>query len=99
MKLLRMPSLLLLIILMLLLVPCSWWVAAYWQSHGSWWLHSRPRALLDFIEWGVSIVSAVDITQAEDLLEFLSYWIPVFLVGLIFVLGVWAVLLRMHSGR
>lgn len=48
---------------------------------------------------GVSIVSAVDITQAEDLLEFLSYWIPVFLVGLIFVLGVWAVLLRMHSGR
>jgi hypothetical protein len=94
-----MHPLLLLITLILLLLPCSWWVAAYWQSHGSWWLHSRPHALLDLIELGVSAASVVDITQAEDLLEFLSYWIPVFLAGFIFILGVWAALLRRRAGR
>jgi hypothetical protein len=73
--------------LICLLVFLSWLSAAYWSQSGQWWVTHRPDWKVSMIHFVVRPALSSDVAVAEDQLDFLTFWVPTFLVMFILLVG------------
>ncbi|WP_143751321.1 hypothetical protein [Collimonas sp. PA-H2] len=71
----------------------SWGLAYLWSIHGSWWLAHCPKLIVTAIYITARPVLSSEAWEAEEQLEFLFFWVP------IFIALIWVIFLYSFAGK